>query len=151
MRRKDREIKSIEEIEAIIRKSLVCRLGMADENGPYIVPLSFGYADNCLFFHSANEGKKIDILRKNNKVCFEFDTDKDIVRGDKACDWGMKFKSVIGFGKAFIVEDVESKKAALDVIMAHYSDGSFEYDQKKLERTVVIKVEIESMTGKKKG
>ncbi len=150
MRRKDREIKSREEIEAIIEKSLVCRLGMADEDGPYIVPLSFGYADNRLYFHSAKEGRKLDILRKNNKVCFEFDTDKEIVRGDKACDWGIKFKSVIGFGKAFIVEDVESKKAALDIIMAHYSSGQFAYDEKNLKRTVIIKVEIESMTGKKK-
>lgn len=150
MRRKDREIKSKEEIESVIRESLVCRLGMADENGPYIVPLSFGYADGCLFFHSAKEGRKLNILRKNNKVCFEVDMVGEIVRGDKACDWGMKFKSVIGFGNAFIVEDVELKKAALDVIMRHYSAGSFEYDEKKLDSTVVIKVEIESMTGKKK-
>lgn len=150
MRRKDREIKSKEEIESVIRNSLVCRLGMADEDGPYIVPLSFGYADGCLFFHSAKEGRKLDILRKNNKVCFEVDMVGEMVRGDKACDWGMKFESVIGFGKAFIVEDALSKKAALDVIMAHYSTGQFEYDEKKLDRTVVIKVEIESMTGKER-
>jgi len=150
LRRKDREIKSREEIEAIIQKALVCRLGMADESGPYIVPLSFGYRDGFLFFHSAKEGKKLNILRKNNKVCFEMDTDHEVVKSEKACDWGMKYKSVIGFGNAFVVEDIESMKAALDVIMAHYSAGSFEYDVKKLERTVAIKVEIESMTGKKK-
>jgi uncharacterized protein len=150
MRRKDREIKSKEDIESVIRKSLVCRLGMADENGPYIVPLSFGYADGCLFFHSAKEGRKLNMLRKNNKVCFEFDMAGEMVKGDKACDWGMKFKSVIGFGNAFIVDDTLSKKAALDVIMAHYSAGAFEYDEKKLDRTVVIKIEIESMTGKEK-
>jgi nitroimidazol reductase NimA-like FMN-containing flavoprotein (pyridoxamine 5'-phosphate oxidase superfamily) len=150
LRRKDREIKSKEEIESVIQKSLVCRLGMDDEDGPYIVPLSFGYADGCLFFHSAKEGRKLNILRRNNKVCFEVDMVGEMVRGDKACDWGMKFESVIGFGKAFIVEDALSKKAALDVIMSHYSAGSFEYDEKKLDRTVVIKVEIESMTGKKK-
>jgi len=150
MRRKDREIKSREEIEAIIRKSLVCRLGMADENGPYIVPLSFGYADNCLFFHSAKEGKKLDILRKNNKVCFEVDTDKEIVNGDKACDWGMKFKSVIGFGKVFLIEDMESKKRGLDIIMHHYSGKSFEFEEKEVNRAVIFKVEIESMTGKER-
>jgi hypothetical protein len=150
MRRKDREIKSKEEMEAIIENSLVCRLGMADEDGPYMVPLSFGYADNRLYFHSAKEGRKLDILRKNNKVCFEFDTVEEIVKGDKACDWGMKFESVIGFGKAFIVEETESKKEALDVIMGHYSKGPFQYSVKKLELTAVIKVEIESMTGKRK-
>lgn len=150
MRRKDREIISMDEIESIINKTLVCRLAMADGNMPYIVPLSFGYVDSRLFFHSAKEGRKLDILRKNNKVCFEVDAAGEIVKGDRACDWGMKFKSVIGFGKAFIIEDEESKRAALDVIMAHYGTGPFEYDEKNLKRMVIIKVEIESMTGKER-
>ena len=150
MRRKDREIESKEEIEAIIENALVCRLGMTGENGPYVVPMSFGYKDGFLFFHSAKEGKKLDILKKNDRVCFEMDEVVRIVEAENACDWGMKYKSVIGFGKAFILEDVESIKAGLDAIMAHYSSRSFDYDEKKLKRTVVVKVEIESMTGKKK-
>ena len=149
MRRKEKEIKSKEGVESVIQKALVCRLGMADENGPYIVPLSFGYRDGFLFFHSAKEGKKIDILRKNKKVCFEIDTDHEIVESEKACKWGMEYKSVIGFGNAFIIEDIESIKAALDVIMDHYSGRTFEYQDEVLRKTVVIKVEIESMTGKK--
>jgi nitroimidazol reductase NimA-like FMN-containing flavoprotein (pyridoxamine 5'-phosphate oxidase superfamily) len=149
LRRKEKEIRSKEEVESVIQKALVCRLGMADENGPYIVPLSFGYRDGFLFFHSAKEGKKIDILRKNKKVCFEIDTDHEIVESEKACKWGMEYKSVIGFGNAFIIEDIESIKAALDVIMDHYSGRTFEYQDEVLRKTVVIKVEIESMTGKK--
>ena len=149
MRRKEKEIKSKEEIESVIKKALVCRLGMADESGPYIVPLSFGYREGSLFFHSAKEGRKLDILRKNNKVCFEIDTDHEIVESEKACKWGMKYKSVIGFGNAFIIEDMESKKTALDVIMGHYSGRSFEFEEKEMNRFVIIKVEIESMTGKK--
>lgn len=149
MRRKEKEIKSREEIESVIKKALVCRLGMADENGPYIVPLSFGYRDGFLFFHSAKEGRKIEILKKNNKVCFELDIDHEVVGGEKACKWGMKYKSVIGFGNAFIIEDPASKKAGLDVIMDHYSGRSFEYQDEVLRKTVIIKVEIESMTGKK--
>ena len=149
MRRKEKEIKSKEEIESVIKKALVCRLGMADENRPYIVPLSFGYRDGSLFFHSAKEGKKLDIIRKNNKVCFEIDTDHEIAESEKACKWGMKYKSVIGFGNAFIIEDTESKKTALNVIMGHYSGRSFEFEEKEMNRFVIIKVEIESMTGKK--
>ncbi len=123
---------------------------MADEDGPYIVPLSFGYADGCLFFHSAKEGRKLNILRKNNKVCFEVDIAGEMVGGDKACDWGMKYKSVIGFGNVFFIEDVESKKKALGIIMHHYSGRSFEFEEKEVNRVVIFKVEIESMTGKKK-
>jgi len=149
LRRKEKEINSREEIESVIQKAPVCRLGMADENRPYIVPLSFGYRDGSLFFHSAKEGKKLDILRKNNKVCFEIDTEHEIVESEKACKWGMKYKSVIGFGNAHFIEDMESKKRALNIIMRHYSGRSFEFDEQEANRVVIFKVEIESMTGKK--
>ncbi len=147
--RKDREIISRDEIESIINKAFVCRLGMVDENGPYIVPLSFGYRENSLYFHCAKEGRKLDILKKNKRVCFEIDTDHEIVEFEKACKWGMKYKSVIGFGNALFIEDMESKKTALGIIMHHYSGRSFEFEEKEVKRVVIFKVEIESMTGKR--
>jgi nitroimidazol reductase NimA-like FMN-containing flavoprotein (pyridoxamine 5'-phosphate oxidase superfamily) len=73
LRRADKEITDRDEIESIIRKSLVCRLGLTDNARLYIVPLCFGYTDNRLYFHSATEGRKIEILKRNNEVCFEFD------------------------------------------------------------------------------
>ena len=151
MRRKDKEITDRVEIESIISRSMVCRLASADENRPYIVPLCFGYKDNSLYFHSVGQGKKLDMLTKNNKVCFEFDIDYEPIKADKACDWGMKYKSVIGFGKASFVEDFESKCRALDIIMQQYSGESFAYPENKVKNTVIIKVEIEHMTGKQSG
>ena len=148
MIRKDREITSRDEIESIINKAFVCRLAMADENGPYIVPLSFGYREGSLYFHCAKEGRKLDILKKNKRVCFEIDTGQEIVESEKACKWGMKYKSVIGFGNALFIEDMESKKTALNIIMRHYSGRSFEFEEKEVKRVVIFKVEIESMTGK---
>jgi nitroimidazol reductase NimA-like FMN-containing flavoprotein (pyridoxamine 5'-phosphate oxidase superfamily) len=149
LRRKDKEITDKNEIESIIRKSLVCRLGLADNGTPYIVPLCFGYKDNSLYFHSAKEGRKIEILKRNNDVCFEFDDNLEVQAGKAACAWGMKYRSVIGYGKATLIEDPEEKRKALDVIMAQYADGAFEYSEKVFGKALVIKVEIESMTGKK--
>ncbi len=151
MRRKDKEISNLAAIEDIVRNSLVCRLGLAEKDQPYIVPLSFGFRDNNLYFHSAPKGKKIDMLRKNSKVCFEFDIDHEVVVDEQACRWGMKYRSVIGFGRATIVEDMAEKIEGLDAIMDQYSDRSFVYPEVKLENTVIIKVEIESMTGKQSG
>ena len=148
MRRKEKEITQKAEIESIIRTSQVCRLGLSQGGLPYIVPLCFGYKDNNLFFHSAREGRKIDILSRNNQVCFEFDIDTQTHSGKTACAWGMKYKSVVGYGKASFVEDPEKKRKALDVIMGQYADGAFEYSDKTLKETRVIKVEISSMTGK---
>jgi len=148
MRRKDKEIAERAEMESIIRESTICRLALADNEQPYIVPLCFGYKDNSLYFHSAAEGKKIDILRKNKNVCFEFDVGSEIKTGKTACEWGMKYRSVIGFGNASFLEDPDSKQAALDIIMQQYSDRSFAYSEKILKKTLVIKVEITHMTGK---
>ena len=148
MLRKDKEISDRAEMESIIRESIVCRLALADNGQPYIVPLCFGYKDNTLYFHSAGEGKKIDILRKNKTVCFEFDVGMEIKTGKTACEWGMKYKSVVGFGIASFLEDPDSKQAAFDIIMQQYSDEPFAYPENILKKTLVIKVDITQMTGK---
>jgi len=151
MRKKEKEITDIASIESIINSCLVCRLALCDEDQPYIVPLNFGYKDGTLYFHSALEGKKIDLLNKNNKVCFEFDTDLKLENGDKACSWTANYKSVIGFGKATFIEDSESKIDGLNIIMSQYSDKSFNYPDTVVNKTAIFKVEIDSMTGKKSG
>jgi hypothetical protein len=115
---------------------------------PYIVPLCFGYKDKRLYFHCAHEGKKIDILKRNNRVCFEVEVDQELVASEAACAWGMKFRSVVGFGRAFFIDDAESKKRALDIIMRHYSDKRYAYDEDVLSKTLIIEVEIDCMTGK---
>jgi nitroimidazol reductase NimA-like FMN-containing flavoprotein (pyridoxamine 5'-phosphate oxidase superfamily) len=148
MRRSEKEITDEPAMEEIIDASLVCRLALSNENQPYIVPLSFGYQAKTLYFHSALEGKKIDIINKNNCVCFEFDVNTEIKEAEKACKWGMKYQSVIGFGKAVLVENVVEKKKALNIIMNHYSDQKFQFPDKAIKKIAIIKIEIERMTGK---
>ncbi len=151
MRRKEKEISDRSGIEAVIKKSRVCKLGMVDGNTPYIVPLCFGYQNNTLYFHSALKGRKIDCLRSNPNVCFEFDLIAEPQKSEEACSWGMKYQSVIGFGKAEFLEKLEEKRRALDVIMSQYSDKQFEFPENSVKATAVFKVEIENMTGKQSG
>lgn len=151
MRRKDREINDINTIRSIIEKSAVCRLGMNHEDRPYIIPLSFGFDGDCLYFHGALKGLKIDLLRNDPKVCFEFDTLHETISEEKACDFGMRYHSVIGTGKAVFIESREEKCRALDMIMAQYSDREFNYPDNMLDAIAVIKVQIETITGKQGG
>ena len=151
MRKKEKEITGHEAIESIIQRSLVCRLAFSENNRPYIVPLCFGYKDHTLYFHCASEGRKMEILRKNNQVCFEFDIDQELVKSDQACKFDMKYRSVIGFGRAFIVEDPESKRKALAAIMEHYTGKSYAFPEETLKKTAVVKIEVESLSGKKAG
>jgi hypothetical protein len=148
MRRSDKEITDRKAIEDIILRSKVCKLAMCEENRPYIVPLCFGFKNNTLYFHSAPKGKKIEILKKNPNVCFEFEIFTQIIKSAKACKWGMRYKSVIGFGKAGFITDDDLKRQAFDIIMNQYADGSFIYEDALLKSVVVINVEIQSMTGK---
>jgi nitroimidazol reductase NimA-like FMN-containing flavoprotein (pyridoxamine 5'-phosphate oxidase superfamily) len=108
----------------------------------------FGFKDGCLYFHSAQEGRKIDILRKNNKVCFEMDIDTEMIEGEKGCEWGIRYSSVIGFGTASFVEDGEEMKEALSVLLEHYSDKKYEFLEQSLKQVTVIKIQVESLTGK---
>ena len=149
MRRKEKEIADVGEIESIIHKSQVCRLALADGGLPYIVPLCFGYKNKILYFHSAKEGRKIEILRRNRQVCFEFDIDARVRSGKSACNWTMAYTSVIGFGTASFIEDPEEKQKALDIIMRQYAEGDFKYLDEALAKMLVIKVDISRMTGKK--
>ncbi len=148
MRRHKQEITGQGVID-IIKKSLVCRLGMSDEGLPYIVPMCFGLQENTLYFHSASQGMKIDILKKNPRVCFEFDINPTPEPNENPCMWGMGFRSVIGFGNAVFVTDTKEKEKALNVIMNQYSPGSHEFDEKYVKSVAVIRVDIESMTGKR--
>ena len=149
MRRSDKKVAEKTAIEDIIKQSIVCRLALCEGDRPYIVPLCFGYKDDTLYFHSAPEGKKIDMLKKNPKVCFEFDIDCRAVESEIACEWGMNYQSVIGFGKARIVGEIHEKQEALALIMQQYTDRSLPIPEKIAAHTAVIKVEIESMTAKR--
>ncbi len=125
---------------------------MSVNDEPYVVPLNFGYRDGVLYFHSAGEGKKIEMLRKNNRVCFEIDLDHEMVVSDKPCDWGFKYRSIIGFGRAELITEPEGKRNAFDIIMAHCgAQGPYAYKEKGFEKACIIKVTIESMTGKQSG
>jgi|APLow6443716910_1056828.scaffolds.fasta_scaffold25452_3 nitroimidazol reductase NimA-like FMN-containing flavoprotein (pyridoxamine 5'-phosphate oxidase superfamily) len=153
MRRKEREITAIGEIEEIIGRCDVCRIALTDDNIPYIVTMNFGYSGGVrkkLFFHSAGEGRKIDIIRKNNHVCFEMDTDHDLLSGREACDFSMKYSSVLGWGDIFIISDDKERREGLDSIMKHYSNRKeFSYKQDVFNRTTILRLEIKTMTGKK--
>lgn len=151
MRKKEQEITDPAEIEAVLHKADICRIAFCTDDVPYIVPVNFGYKDGCIYIHSSPEGQKMEMLQRNDRVCFEAEADVDIAKSGIPCKWGISYRSVIGFGRASLVEGYDRKVAALDVLMDHYSTGPYEYDDKMVHAAAIIKVEIESMTGKRSG
>jgi len=156
MRRKDKEITDASEKLEIISKCKVCRLGLSEDNYPYIVPLNYGFSyDNgklTLYFHSATEGKKVDIIRRNNNACFEIDCDTKLIEGENPCDYGYEFKSIIGFGKILFLETEDEKANGLNQLMKQQTgkDIQFNFTKDELRKVCVYKMVVEEFTGKQK-
>lgn len=122
---------------------------MVDGREPYVVPLNFGYDGESLFFHTAGEGRKIDILKRNPRVCFAFESLAEITPAEKACGWGTEYKSVIGRGKAVFLSSAGDKKRALDTIMKQYSEADPAYTEEMIAKTSIIEVQIAELSGKR--
>ena len=136
-------------INHVLKYALVCRIGLCLDNLPYVVPLNFGYRDNCLYMHTGSTGKKLDIIRKNNNVCFEMDVDHELIQTGDPCRWSMKYSSIIGYGKAFFVEGYNEKVEALNILTGHYSaDENFNYNPEEIEKVTVIKINIDSISAR---
>ncbi len=154
MRRKDREITDRTEIDALLGQTKVCRVAFAVASEPYLVPLSHGYdpTSNAIFFHTAGEGKKIECIEANPRVCFEVEGRVEVKEGDeRACSWGVRYESVIGFGTIVELVSPEEKRRALACVADQQAGRSTEWtmDEKVVSGTRVWRVDIESVTGKR--
>lgn len=152
MRRRDREIKDFDEITDIMKQCDVCRLVLNDEEYPYIVPLNFGMTiENgvvTLYFHSALSGKKMELLRRDNRAVFEMDCCHALATDYESGNCTMNYKSVIGRGIVEFVSD-EEKLNALKILMKHYREENFPFNEKIVPQTAVYKLTVTEFTGKK--
>lgn len=152
MRRKDLEVTDPAEIWQIIAACDCCRLAFAVAGGaPYIVPLNFGIGDGkSLYFHSASEGRKLDLLRQNPVVGFELDADHRLNPSETPCKCSFRFSSVIGAGAVHEVTDPVEKISALHKIMEHYcGEGKYDFPAEIVRATTILKLEITELSCKK--
>jgi nitroimidazol reductase NimA-like FMN-containing flavoprotein (pyridoxamine 5'-phosphate oxidase superfamily) len=150
MRRKDREVTSPEWMMKVLDEGEWMELAFTGKDGwPYIVPLNYGFGDDFIIIHCAKEGKKIDLMKENNKVAFNVAVDAEIVRNEEdPAKFSMKYRSVSGLGTASFIEDIEEKREALKILMDHYRGPKEPMTEGMLKATAVIKIQITELTGK---
>ena len=153
MRRKDRQITDPGQIEAILRSAECCRLGLVDNGHAYIVPMSFGVAQEngtlCLYFHSAPKGRKIELIEQSGEAAFEAEANYTIRESEKACEFSCYYQSVIGRGRISILREEQEKLRALRCVMEHYTGNrDWEILPEMLPVVVGIRLEIDEITAK---
>lgn len=152
MRRSDRQITDFAEIVEVIKKCDVCRIALNDGGYPYIIPLNFGVKTEgeqiTFYFHGAEEGKKYELIRRDNRVSFEMDCSHKLIVDKEGCRCTMGYESVVGRGRIEIVSE-EEKQEALRALMRQYHEGEFPFRKEAADRTTVMKLSVEEVTGKR--
>ena len=149
MRRGDKEIRDAERIDELLRSEQVLRLALTDDGAPYVLPMSFVRDGDDLYLHSAAEGRKIDLIRRNPRVGFELDRVGAIVPGAQACGFSVRYRSVIGEGTAEFVEGRGEKRRVLLLLMEKYAGtADWTFPDAAVDRTAVIRVRVDRLSAK---
>jgi len=141
-----------EEMESLLREALVgCLATVGPDGSPYITPLHFVFYQGQIYFHCAIKGRKMDNIRANPRVCFEVHELTEIVQNQRACDFGTHYRSVLVFGRARSLSDVDEKVAVLTALAEKYAGGQAVEppSPKEAKGTEVIEITVEEMTGKR--
>ena len=152
MTKRERQVTDQQQILEILDKGKVLHLGLAVNDEPYVVPMNYGYVMEdeklVLYLHSAVRGKKLDMIRENPKVYFEFATDLQPFGAGKPCQYGLAYSAVLGKGIATIVEDVEEKKQAMTVLMKTQTGKDFTFTEEWVSIVAVIRIDVTEYTAK---
>ena len=152
MTKREYQITDLNEIKAILDTAKVLHLGLAVNNEPYVVPMNYGYVMEgeklVLYLHSAVQGKKLDMMQANPRVFFELDCDWEPFEGEKPCQYGLAYSSLMGRGEARIIEDVEEKMAAMTALMKTQTGKDFSFNERLVSIVAVVRIDVTEYTAK---
>lgn len=152
--RRELEVTDMNEIRRILDKSKIVHVAMVDEGKPYMVTMNYGYVlENgklSLYLHGAHKGRKIDVMKANPDVFVEIECDIQPFSGDVACQYGMAYASIMGEGKATIIEDVEAKMEAMSTLMKSQTGMDFSFNERLVSIVTVIRIDVDEFTAKKR-
>ena len=155
MRRIDRVVTDDLQIRDIIERAKIVHVGMIDDERPYVVPMQYGatFAGGqlTLYLHCAQEGRKVDILKKNPRVFIELETDIALISGGEVpCKYGSAYASVMGDGTAVFVEDIKEKIFGLRMLMKTQTGRDFEITAQQAAGVAVFRFDAESYSVKER-
>jgi len=154
MTKRERQVTDHEEILKILDKCKILHLGLVDGDEPYVVPMNYGYVMEgeqlTLYMHGATKGYKLDLMRKNPKVFFEMECDVQGFEGEIACQYGTVYQSIMGRGRAEIIEDPQRKIEAMKLFMKSQTGRDFEFSEKMVSAVALIRIDVSEYTAKRR-
>ena len=152
MTKREFQITDEQQIRRILDTAKVLRLGLAVDGEPYVVPMNYGYTLEegklSFYLHSAVQGKKLDMLRANPRVFVELDCDQVPFEVRVACQYGLSYYSIMGRGRAVLVEDPQEKMEAMSILMKTQTGKDFAFNERLVSIVAVIRVEVSEYTAK---
>lgn len=169
MRRVHREIQGPDAIHALIDACQTVRIGTADGNGPFVVPMSFGYVWDeegwqkmregstehpvplRLYLHSAADGRKARCFASSPRVAIEMDRELGVIASSYACSYSFSYQSIMGAGTIVPVEDGNAKAEALARLMEHMAPGtSVSFPPEAVSRVAIWRIDVDELSGKER-
>ena len=152
MHKSEREITEQVNLIEVIKRGKYTTVAMCRDNEPYIVTLSYGYDEDrhALYFHAALKGLKLDIIEGNPEVCATIIEDHGYIKDQ--CEH--HYRSVVFWGKMYVVEDLEEKKYGLNILLNHLEDDPEPIkernvkDNSKYDKVSILRLDIGDLTGK---
>ncbi len=151
IQRKDRVMETAREMEVLLEEAAIGRLAVTTKDGPYVVPVNYLFFEGNIYFHSASSGRKVESIQTDARVCFLVDEVGPQVLWEGACGVSQIYKSVICFGKAEFVEDLNEKRSILERMVQKYVPTGVPMDDQNIKMTAVVRIVVERMSGKAHG
>lgn len=147
------EITDINEIFKILERCTTINLGMYADDYPYVIPMTFGCSIEdeklCVYFHCAGQGRKWDLLHEDSRVCVEAHIYERVTMSGTD-EITAEFESVVGFGRAELIEEQKEKVRAIKIMLEHYNSSGFPATScKGLGRVEVYRIVLDRVTGKR--
>ena len=161
MRQAGRQLRSTTQLHSVVEACQTVRIACMDEEGPFIVPMSFGYdwaeeidADAprlALWVHSAGVGRKVDAFNREPRVAIEMDVQDGLITGTYACAYSYAYRSIMGTGTIHRIQGIEAKRYGLTRIMQHLApEASTDFTDQALARANIYCIDVDRFTGKQR-
>jgi len=141
-----------ETIFRILDEALICHVGFAVERQPYVIPINFARVEDTVVLHGAKASRLLKHIEAGNPVCVEATVIGGLVLARSVFHHSINYRSVVLFGRGYLIQEEQEKLAALKAVTEHLVPGRWQEarlpTRKELKATSVVSINIEEASAK---